>query len=80
MTEWLGDTFWDVNKNEIGPEGIEGYPLLMVVHVAKWWPGSNYFINNIIPKYNKWNKKDTGNPDDEEKNIQIILVSGDQTQ
>jgi len=33
---WLGQRFWDKDSKELGGGVIQGYKVIMLVHVAKW--------------------------------------------
>ena len=45
--EFLGDKFIDKDGNELGPECIQGYKLIMIVHTASWCGGCLPFKYNL---------------------------------
>ena len=69
MTEFLGTKFVTADLKEVGREAVDGYKLIMIVYSASWWGGCTPFKNNLKNFYAEWNKT--------EKNIQVIIVSGD---
>ena len=72
MTDFLGDTFVKCDGSKCGREELEGYKLIMIVYSASWWGGCGPFKANLKNLYNEWNSSG--------KNIQVVIVSGDQDQ
>ena len=70
----LGTSFVNSSGASLDAECVTGYKLVMVLHSATWWPGCTPFKASLKDLYNKWNK------DGAEKNLQVVLVSGDKDQ
>ena len=69
---FLGTEFVDKDGNKQGVESISGFKLIMVVYSASWWGGCGPFKANLKNLYEGWNK--------DGKNIQVVVVSGDQNE
>ena len=72
--EWIPDDLVNADNEKVTVEDkIKGYKLLMVVYSASWWGGCTPFKAMLKGHYEAWNK-------DGEKNLQVIIISGDQNE
>ena len=72
--DYFPESYVDVDGKALTKEeAIGGYKLVMVVYSAAWWPGCTPFKTNLKEIYQTINA-------DGAKNLQVVLISGDQNE
>ena len=67
---WLGhQNLKDKAGNDVAASTLNDYKLVMIVFTASWWGGCKPFKENLKKYYEEWNAT--------EKQIQVVMVSGD---